>query len=773
MDAAGTDQKPRAAWTLARATLTAVFCASGMVALLEVWNADKGVVGTAVAAVLMAVMLTIQLFHFSRPGADLRSPRSYVLLGLLTVLAYVPLLAYGFTWLSLPPFVAGCVLLVLPPVAAWTSFAAIEASLLVIRLALGESPLTAAYGLVGAVVFGFVVYLLTRLASLAAELHAARNEMAQFAVAEERLRFARDVHDLLGLSLSAITLKGELAHRLLGRYPDRVAQELAEILDMARRALVDVRSAASGYRTLSLDQEAGSAADLLRASDVDVHMQLDDADLPMHVSTMLGMVLREGITNVLRHSKAEHCDITVRQSHGTACLEIVNDGALAAPGERESDSGNGIRNLSDRVAALGGELAASARPDGRFRLSARVPLPAGTRRQSRLADSTGHVVRRLSGETRVALPTNTRLTLALVNITFSCTVLGAVLHLLMLTSDIGATTLGTAYLLAVLALQLGYFSRSTTPRRVPLGYALLIVQACLVFLPLLQLGKSWVSVPGWVGGNALLVAPPVGGWLVFAGSVVSVAWTQALAGGGALNVIFFSAATVNSGLVAYGLIWLTKLIVELNATRKRLATMAVADERLRFARDLHDLLGLTLSAITLKCELAKRLLVPCPAKAADELAEVLGLARRALSDVRSVASGHRDLPLDVESQSAESVLTAADVRVRMDLEYGELPVRVRTVLAVVLREGVTNVLRHSRATHCEIVLRQAADQVSLAILNDGVTGDDALPLTNSHAVPNGHSGIRNLSERVAKVGGELDCAELPAGTYRLRVTLPL
>jgi signal transduction histidine kinase len=164
------------------------------------------------------------------------------------------------------------------------------------------------------------------------------------------------------------------------------------------------------------------------------------------------------------------------------------------------------------------------------------------------------------------------------------------------------------------------------------------------------------------------------------------------------------------------------------------------------------------------------LLAPSPAQARTELSEILGLARQALADVRSMASGSsRELPLDKESQSAESVLTAADVQVRMELDHEDLPVRVRTVLAVVLREGVTNVLRHSKASWCDIVLRQVDGGVCLAIVNDGVpVGND----TTASGTPS--SGIRNLSERVAKLGGELDCGpDEDSGDYRLRVSLPV
>jgi signal transduction histidine kinase len=767
-DLPGADRKPGVAWNLARATLTVVFCASGLVALLEVYQSKPDVLRTIVAALLMGGLLAIQLFHFSRPGADLHSRRSYLLLGLLACLAYIPLVEYGFSWISLPPFLAGCVLLVLPPAAAWTSFAAIMASIWWIREGLHETTIAVAYGVLNAVFFGLIVYLLTRLASLVNELHDARGEMAQMAVAEERLRFARDLHDLLGLSLSAITLKGELTHRLMTKYPERAKQELTEILDIARRALADVRSAASGYRELSLNQEAKSAESVLKASDVDVHMELEYTDLPAHIRTMLGMVLREGVTNVLRHSKAEHCDIAIRQAGRTATLDIVNDGVVDPPATRDPDSGSGIRNLSDRVAALNGTVATKVQPDGRFRLHAEVPLPTPALAGQPRTPGDRPADRQSPGEVRSTLPFNAKTTIMMVNIVFSGIAAVAMIHLLMLSTDFWTVASGIGYLAALLALQLSFFGRSTTRLRTPQGYALLFVQGCLIYLPLLQLGKDWVSLPGWLGGNALLVLPPVAGWVVFLGSVGSVVWSHLLSTGNSVDVTFNAASAVITGLIAFGLTSLTKLIAELDTTRKQLASMAVAEERLRFARDLHDLLGLSVSAITLKCELTNRLLDAYPAQAAEELTEILGLARQALADVRSVASGYRELSFDKESYSAQSVLTAADVVVRMDLDYDELPIRVRTVLAVVLREGVTNVLRHSRARHCEIVMRQETDQVSLAIVNDGV-----LPEMEDSVVGAPSSGIRNLSERVAKLGGELDCGEVPAGRFQLRVRLPI
>jgi signal transduction histidine kinase len=236
----------------------------------------------------------------------------------------------------------------------------------------GLALLDVAYNVIGAVITGLVVYGLTWMVRTVAELRAARGQIAKAAVADERLRFARDLHDLLGLSLSAITLKCELAHRLVTADPARAREELTEILAISRLALADVRSVAGGYRDLSLAEESRSAESLLVAAEVDVRMNLHHDELPVQVGTVLATVLREGVTNVLRHSKGESCEISVEQRDGAVLLDIVNDGVTEAP--ELSRNGSGLGNLSARVGMVGGELTAGVCPDGRFHLHARVPL---------------------------------------------------------------------------------------------------------------------------------------------------------------------------------------------------------------------------------------------------------------------------------------------------------------------------------------------------------------------------------------------------------------
>jgi two-component system sensor histidine kinase DesK len=367
-------QEPLLAPVLAKGILVVVFGGFCLVAFLHTLYVAGDPIHLALSAGCMLALLWLQLFYFSRPSANLQSPRGYAALLGQATLVYLPLLEFQQAWVGMPGFLAGSVLLVLPSRLGWGAFALVVASMAVAQAMYTGALVDIAYTAVSTMITGLVVYGLTRLASLVTELHAAQNQLAKMAVAQERLRFARDLHDLLGYSLSAITLKSELTHRLVTKYPERAQEELAEVLDISRRALSDVRAVASGYRELSLAAESESARSVLVAADIDVHMDLDYGELPTRVRTALATVLREGVTNVLRHSKAERCEITVRQGDGQVCIDIVNDGVPQIPLQRIGSGGSGIPNLSQRLTALAGTLSAGLDPDGRFRLHATAPI---------------------------------------------------------------------------------------------------------------------------------------------------------------------------------------------------------------------------------------------------------------------------------------------------------------------------------------------------------------------------------------------------------------
>jgi two-component system, NarL family, sensor histidine kinase DesK len=193
----------------------------------------------------------------------------------------------------------------------------------------------------------------------------AHEELKTMAVEQERARFARDLHDLLGHSLTVITVKSELAGRLLDRDPQRAAAEVADIERLAREALADVRSTVAGYRGVTLAAEISSARAALDAAGMAAELPGAVDDVPGDRRELFGWVLREGVTNVLRHSDAHR----VRVSLSARTVEIVDDGSMAASGVE----GNGLSGLRERLSQVGGRLDAGPADGGGFRLYAELP----------------------------------------------------------------------------------------------------------------------------------------------------------------------------------------------------------------------------------------------------------------------------------------------------------------------------------------------------------------------------------------------------------------
>lgn len=231
---------------------------------------------------------------------------------------------------------------------------------------------------VGASTFGVGLMILgmRRLADTNVELHAARAELARTAVAAERERFARDLHDLLGHSLSVIALKAELAGRLL---PDRAGEartHVTELEAVAREALREVREAVSGYRRPELAAEVEGARLALEAAGITLDAGLPAAPLPTDVEAVLAWTVREGTTNVIRHSGARRCRIVAAAGSGEATVAIEDDGAAAGVVHGDGE-GNGLAGLRERAAALEGRLVAGPRGDGPgFRLQVSIPTAA-------------------------------------------------------------------------------------------------------------------------------------------------------------------------------------------------------------------------------------------------------------------------------------------------------------------------------------------------------------------------------------------------------------
>jgi len=179
----------------------------------------------------------------------------------------------------------------------------------------------------------------------------AQEEVAQVAQIAERERIGRDLHDVLGHTLSLIVLKSELASKLADKDPQRAAQEIRDVERISRDTLAQVRSTVRGYQSRSLVSEAEQARAALRAAGVQVQCDFNATKLPAAQEGVLALALREAVTNVIRHAKATACDLTLREENGACRLEIKDNGCGSMTPE-----GSGLSGMRQRVESLGGKL---------------------------------------------------------------------------------------------------------------------------------------------------------------------------------------------------------------------------------------------------------------------------------------------------------------------------------------------------------------------------------------------------------------------------------
>ena len=209
-------------------------------------------------------------------------------------------------------------------------------------------------------------------------LEAARRTASDLAVAEERLRFATDLHDIQGHHLQVIALKSELAERLLDADPERARGELSDIRTVAREALDDTRALVGGYRTVTVAVEARNAAAVLRSAGVDCRVRLETAGMPDAVGALFAVAIREAATNTIRHSHASTASIELLRDGDAWALTVANDAPRSSerPGTGTgTGTGTGIDGLRQRVTPHGGTVHVDRRAD-RFTLVVRIPAPA-------------------------------------------------------------------------------------------------------------------------------------------------------------------------------------------------------------------------------------------------------------------------------------------------------------------------------------------------------------------------------------------------------------
>ncbi|RKR89255.1 two-component system sensor histidine kinase DesK [Micromonospora pisi] len=307
---------------------------------------------------------------------------SWALLGLLFGLSLLAIPGVGADWLVTLVYLSTAAVMLLPLRAALVFVGVMALVAAVTPFAVpgwrGQSDLVFAVLLAAFATFG-----VTRLAERNADLLAAQREIHRLAVAGERSRTARDLHDILGHSLTVVAVKAELAGRLLEVDPGRAAVEVADVERLAREALADVRSTVGAYREVTLATELAGARTALDAAGIEADLPAAAVGLPEARSELFGWAVREGVTNVVRHSGARRC--TVRVGHDM--VEVLDDGRGPEEGQPDrvpvdgSDrpvGGHGLLGLRERAEQAGGRVTVGRGPGGRgFRLRVELDRRAG------------------------------------------------------------------------------------------------------------------------------------------------------------------------------------------------------------------------------------------------------------------------------------------------------------------------------------------------------------------------------------------------------------
>ncbi|HEX4814902.1 MAG TPA: histidine kinase [Nonomuraea sp.] len=373
----GATRLDKARWLIVISTdFILLLTAIGYVELFIRWRMGAPWPVCAAGAVLLLAFNALSTRPFRVAVRDGRRPTA--------ILAVSGTLALVMAVLPILPFAGPAALPHVWPMPVWLAlFALVARKRVVIVLAAGSILLPALYLAVvsefdvRAMVLPLVQFVFTvvavgavwanlRLWRLAHEAYEGEEALARLAVSEERLRFARDLNDLLGQSLADVATRTGRAEELLRADPAAAAAEMFEVRDLARRSLREVRTVVQNYRAIDLDEVLASVRAVLEAADVRCVVRADTDALPPEIRTLLAAVVREGATNVLKHSKAERCTITIEGG----VLEMANDGVTGPVGRPAPD---GLGGLAERVRAAGGTLEAAPTDEGRYLLRAAVP----------------------------------------------------------------------------------------------------------------------------------------------------------------------------------------------------------------------------------------------------------------------------------------------------------------------------------------------------------------------------------------------------------------
>ncbi|MFE5486966.1 sensor histidine kinase [Streptomyces sp. NPDC056527] len=340
--------------------------------------------------------------------------------------------------------------------------------------------------------------------------------------------------------------------------------------------------------------------------------------------------------------------------------------------------------------------------------------------------------------------------------------MGALSHLIR--GDAPNPVIGGLGLFTFNTLYIAIVVRAFSPchRETPLTWGLLTGLGALTFALAIGYGREWLLLFPLLGlavgavvrrGKRLgrITVP-----LVLAVGVVTF-WRD---GWNSFGVVY---GTFISVMVTAAILALDETVRQLRATREELARTAVEKERLRFSRDLHDLLGHTLSVIVVKSEAARRLAPRDIDAALGQVADIESVGRQALTEIREAVTGYREGSLATELDRARDALSSGGIEPVVRQSGPPLEPRTEALLSWVVRESATNALRHSGATRCEIEVGGTPERVRLTVTDNGRGGDAATA----------GSGLKGLRERVAAAGGTLDSGPAPRGGFRVTAELPV
>lgn len=356
-----------------------------LIPLVSTWQDESSFMARLIVTALMIVFIATWSFtvftSYFRPRSwvDIFSARDrWILRAVTGFIATVLVLWQGDDWASSLVFVVVLYVITGPPLSAFAS--AIQSLLfatIVLVIARVDTTLFISV-LFFSLLYGLLIAAQMRQGGVIGEMMQARYAEIRMAAAEERLRIARDLHDVLGHTLSLMTLKSELANRLIETDPERARQEIRDVETLARSAMNDVRQTVSEERQPLLTIELEDARELLDAAGIIVRYDDRQPLLPDEIATLFAWGVREGVTNVVRHSRARHCTITMSRGQDRAALSITDDG----PGSdaEASRAGTGLVGLRQRAGELDGSMLFEKRPDQTgHRLMLDVPLPSGER----------------------------------------------------------------------------------------------------------------------------------------------------------------------------------------------------------------------------------------------------------------------------------------------------------------------------------------------------------------------------------------------------------